>query len=114
MDPQLRQKLYFQKHKNELRALLVLAIIALPTLILMQTPVSLKQFASEQSTGPLAGDMDHNNILDSNDFEEFLKCYKPTQDKPCTVENRKTADLNHDNKIDGTDYNLLLRNLNNK
>lgn len=53
-----------------------------------------------------SGDLDQNNILDLRDYNVFVGCFG---DKQCNNTYKQRADLNDDGKVDGIDYNILLR-----
>ncbi len=52
------------------------------------------------------GDLNQDNNLDMQDYSVFVSCYG---DKNCGDNTKKLADFNDDGKVDGVDYNILIR-----
>ncbi|HUQ85703.1 MAG TPA: VWA domain-containing protein [Candidatus Limnocylindrales bacterium] len=61
----------------------------------------------------VTGDIDNNNKLNILDYNLLLDCYSDTQPAPSCAENSKKiqSDINDDGPVNGTDYNLFIREL---
>lgn len=66
--------------------------------------------ATPQSIFLVTGDTDTNNVLDILDYNNILSCFgQKRTGASCIL--KDTTDLDDDGKIDGIDYNLLLREI---
>lgn len=59
----------------------------------------------------IAGDINHDNLLNIIDYNILLSCYSGAQPSPTCGNNRELADFNDDGEINGIDYNIFIRNI---
>lgn len=58
----------------------------------------------------VAGDITNDDVINNLDYNAFLACFGSKQTSP-TCTSGTLADLNDDGRVDGLDYNLMLREL---
>lgn len=61
---------------------------------------------TEPTLLPLSGDVDSNNTIDIQDYNDLMNCYGARY-ASCVY--KTTADLNDDGAVDGVDYNIIMR-----
>lgn len=60
----------------------------------------------------IAGDTNNDNKLDILDFNMIMRCYNyPLSIKTCNSAMKNVADIDDDSRVDGSDYNLFLREI---
>lgn len=117
MDPKLREQLFIRKHSAGIITVIVLLLL-LPLLVFFpQGGTQYRQQAAEIGKKPVissplltAPPNINQSAGETLDYATFTKCFdKPGQTNPCTPAQHKAADLNNDGVVDGTDYNLYMR-----
>lgn len=64
------------------------------------------------SVSLVAGDADNDNALTLLDYNMLIGCYSVLQPaRSCTDQEKLATDFNDDGNVDGTDYNLFIREL---
>lgn len=62
-------------------------------------------------TSLIVGDVDRNNTVNTNDYNILMACFSDLAPPkgPCSSEQKRASDLNDDGLVNGIDYNLYLR-----
>ena len=58
----------------------------------------------------VAGDINHDNAINNQDYTIFSQCY-PTITNTCSENVKAAADINDDNVVNQIDYNIFLREM---
>jgi hypothetical protein len=61
---------------------------------------------TEPTLLPLSGDVDGNNTIDIQDYNDLMSCYGA---KYASCAYKVSADLNDDGSVGGVDYNIIMR-----
>lgn len=111
MDPELRNKLYLQKHKPQI-VITGLLVLILPIMVVVSQVTTYYQQQAATPAKALTGNSRPSTSRSAQNlnYELLLKCFdKPNHTNPCTQAEKNTADLNGDGIVNGIDYNLYVR-----
>lgn len=97
--------------QNPYKILLLTAIPALPVVFPKNYTFSNNQIVSLPPTTLVTGDLNYDYVIDMRDYSILINCYG-LKSYLKTCNSSAESDLNSDDKINGVDYNILLRHFN--